>query len=193
VLARQRQTVILERVREDGGVRVVELGVWVSEFTCKNVVFAPEVAKRATKVAVVRAKDVTPKQGLQLFVDAINRGMEVTAQHRDFDLLMSSVDVKDESPWQRIAKLAAKSDGVILHDRVLTPSDVVRLAERWPVVTLAGTPTHASVNIAGDNVTGMRELVRHLVGDHASRHAVADDERGAKQNTGTRVLEHAPR
>jgi LacI family transcriptional regulator len=101
-----------------------------------------------------------------LFADVINRGVEVTAQHHGFDLLMSSVDVHDHSPGSRIAKLAGKSDGMILHDRVLTPSEVVRLAERLPVVTLAGTPTRASVNIVGDNAAGMSELVRHLVEDH---------------------------
>ncbi len=100
------------------------------------------------------------------FPDVINRGMEATAQHHGFDLLMSSVDVHDESPWPRIAKLAGKSDGMILHDRVLTSGDVLRLAKRWPVVTLSGTPTRASVNIAGDNVAGMRELIGHLVDSH---------------------------
>ena len=101
-----------------------------------------------------------------LFADVINRGVEVTAQLHGFDLLMSSVDVHDHSPGSRIAKLAGKSDGMILHDRVLTPAEVIRLAERLPVVTLAGTPTRASVNIVGDNAAGMSELVRHLVEDH---------------------------
>lgn len=101
-----------------------------------------------------------------LFADVINRGVEVAAQHHGFDLLMSSVDVHDHAPGSRIAKLAGKSDGMILHDRVLTPAEVVRLAERLPVVTLAGTPTRGSVNIVGDNAAGMSELVRHLVEHH---------------------------
>jgi LacI family transcriptional regulator len=101
-----------------------------------------------------------------LFADVINRGVEVAAQHHGFDLLMSSVDVHDHGPGARIAKLAGKSDGMILHDRVLIPAEVVRLAERLPIVTLAGTPTRASVNIVGDNAAGMSELVRHLVEEH---------------------------
>ena len=100
------------------------------------------------------------------FMDVLNRGIEVAAQLEGFDLLLSSVDVHEHSPGGKVAKLAGKSDGIILHDRVLTPNGVIRLADRIPVVTLAGTPTRASVNIVGDNVGGMRDLTRHVLGDH---------------------------
>jgi LacI family transcriptional regulator len=103
------------------------------------------------------------------FVDVMNRGIEVAARHRNFDLLMSSVDVHDHLPVARLHSLAGKSDGVLLHDRVLTPAAIVRLADRLPVVTLAGTPTRASVNVVGDNATGMRELIRHLIETHGAR------------------------
>lgn len=101
-----------------------------------------------------------------LFMDVLNRGIEVAAQRRGFDLLLSSIDVNEHTPSGKISKLAGKSDGIILHDRVLTPSGVVRLADRIPVVTLAGMPTRASVNLAGDNAAGMRELTHHLLGTH---------------------------
>lgn len=104
-----------------------------------------------------------------VFMDVINRGIEVTAQSHGFDLLLSSVDVNDHLPGPKIAKLASKSDGIIVHDRVLTSSGIVRLADRIPVVTLAGTPTRASVNISGDNAGGMRELAHHLLGVHGYR------------------------
>jgi LacI family transcriptional regulator len=104
-----------------------------------------------------------------VFIDVVNRGIELTAQLRGYDLLLSSVDINDHTPGPKIAKLASKSDGIILHDRVLTPSGVVRLADRIPVVTLAGTPTRASVNISGDNGAGMRELVWHLLSVHGYR------------------------
>jgi LacI family transcriptional regulator len=103
------------------------------------------------------------------FVDVINRGIETAAQRRGFDLLLSSVEVDDHAPGARIAKLAGKSDGMLLHDRVLTPSGIVRLADRVPVVTLAGTPTRASVNISGDNARGMRDLITHLIDTHECR------------------------
>jgi LacI family transcriptional regulator, galactose operon repressor len=103
------------------------------------------------------------------FVDVINRGIEANAQRRGYDLLLSSVAVHDHAPGARIAALAGKSDGMLLHDRVLTPSGIVRLADRVPVVTLAGTPTRASVNVSGDNATGMRDLITHLIEGHGCR------------------------
>lgn len=103
------------------------------------------------------------------FVDVMNRGVQIAAQLRGFGLLLSSVEVDDHAPGARIANLAGKSDGILLHDRVLTPSGIVRLADRLPVVTLAGMPTRASVNVSGDNARGMRDLIEHLIGVHDCR------------------------
>ncbi|MBR7826007.1 LacI family DNA-binding transcriptional regulator [Actinospica sp. MGRD01-02] len=104
-----------------------------------------------------------------VFIDVVNRGIEISAQLENFDLLLSSVRVDEPTPHGKVAKLAGKSDGIILHDRVLTPAGVVRLSEKIPVVTLAGTPTRASVNIVADNDGGMRELTHHLLGTHGYR------------------------
>lgn len=101
-----------------------------------------------------------------LFVDVINRGIEVGAHRRGFNLLIGSVDVPDHSPDGRIASIAGKSDGLILHDQVLDPAGVALVAQRTPVVTLAGTPVPGSVNVRSDNAAGMRELTRHLLVDH---------------------------
>lgn len=103
------------------------------------------------------------------FIDMVNRGIEVAAQLHGYDLLLSSIEIGDHAPGGKIAKLAAKSDGIILHDRVLSPAGIVRLADRIRVVTIAATPTRASVNIGGDNVAGMRELTRHLLEVHGYR------------------------
>ncbi len=103
------------------------------------------------------------------FIDMVNRGVEVAAQKYGYDLLLSSVEIGDRAPGGKIAKLAAKSDGIILHDRVMAPAGIVRLADRIPVVTLSATPTRASVNVGGDNVAGMRELTRHLLETHGYR------------------------
>ncbi len=101
-----------------------------------------------------------------MFADVLNRGIEAGARARGFDLLMSSVDVYDHSPQGRIGSLAGKSDGLILHDKVLSAVGVARVARRTPVVTLAGTATEESVNVRSDNAFGMRELTRHLVHAH---------------------------
>ena len=100
------------------------------------------------------------------FPDMINRGMEIVAQRHGFDLLIRSVDLDEPDAGRLIFALARKSDGLILHDRVLSPEQLDLLSRQVPVVTLAGTPTATTANVHGDNAGGMRELARHLIADH---------------------------
>jgi LacI family transcriptional regulator len=146
--------------------------------------FIPDGAARALSVrlkevvgVVIRRPTVTPAAGdfyaeeeesLQ-FPDLINRGIEVAAQRRDFNLLVCSVDTGDYDYSRRIFALARKSDGLILHDQVLDPDQLARLSRQVPIVTLAGVQTATTTNVGGDNAAGMRELARHLVHDHGFR------------------------
>ena len=103
------------------------------------------------------------------FPDMINRGMEIVAQQHGFDLLIRSVDLDEADAGRRIFALARKSDGLILHDRILSPAELDRLSRQIPVVTLAGEPTPTTANVHGDNAGGMRALARHLIFDHGYR------------------------
>jgi LacI family transcriptional regulator len=100
------------------------------------------------------------------FPDMINRGMEIVAQRHGFDLLIRSVDLDEPDAARRVFALARKSDGLILHDKILSPAELDRLSRQVPVVTLAGVPTSTTANVHGDNEAGMRELARHLIRDH---------------------------
>ncbi len=103
------------------------------------------------------------------FPDMINRGMEIVAQQHGFDLLIRSIGLDEADPSRRIFALARKSDGLILHDRILSPEELDRLSRQIPVVTLAGEPTPTTANVHGDNAAGMRALARHLIFDHGYR------------------------
>jgi len=103
------------------------------------------------------------------FPDMINRGMEIVAQRHGFDLLVRTVDLEEPDAGSRIFALARKSDGIILHDRVLDPDQLDRLARQLPVVTLAGRPTPSTANVHGDNDGGMRAVAKHLIADHGYR------------------------
>jgi DNA-binding LacI/PurR family transcriptional regulator len=72
-------------------------------------------------------------------------------------MLIRSVDVNEHQPAERIRALARKSDGLILHDRVLDSEQLADLARHVQVVTLAGAPTAATANVRGDNAGGMRQ------------------------------------
>jgi LacI family transcriptional regulator len=141
--------------------------------------FVPDGAARALSNGLKEVVGVVFRRGGEalfededeslLFMDVINRGIEVEAQHRGFDVLMSSVGYSDEDVLPRIASIAGKADGLILHDRMLSAVGVARLAGIVPIVTLAGSPTPASLNVRCDNESGMRALVRHLAVDHRYR------------------------
>ncbi|HEY1644745.1 MAG TPA: LacI family DNA-binding transcriptional regulator [Streptosporangiaceae bacterium] len=141
--------------------------------------FVPDGAARALSVrlkevvgVVVRRPQPSRSDGVFAdedenlqFPDMINRGMEVVAQHYGYDLLIRSVDLH-ESDGRRIFALARKSDGLILHDQVISIEQLTRLGRQVPVVTLAFVPTPTTVNVRSDNEAGMRELIRHLAVDH---------------------------
>ena len=100
------------------------------------------------------------------YPDLINRGIEAAAQRRGFDLLIRSVSLTEPDLGGRTLALARKSDGLILHDRVLAPGELDRLSRQLPIVTLAGYATPTTANVHGDNRSGMRALARHLLRDH---------------------------
>lgn len=147
--------------------------------------FIPDGAARALSVrlkeiigVVIRRPPPTEPIGDEIFQDEeeslqfpdlINRGIELAAQNRDFNLLVSSVDVDDHDHTRRVFALARKSDGLILHDQVLDPDQLERLSRQVPVVTLAGVATPTTSNVGGDNQGSMRELARHLVREHGYR------------------------
>jgi len=141
--------------------------------------FVPDGAARALSnglkevVGVVfRRGDETPfpdEDESFLFIDVIYRGIDLAARRRGFDVLMGSVGFNDGNVASRVAAVAGKADGLILHDRMVSAAAITRLTSMVPVVTLAGTPVRGAMNVRCDNATGMRDLVRHLVVDHGYR------------------------
>jgi len=103
------------------------------------------------------------------FPDMINRGIAEAAQRRGFDILVRSVDLDEHDPGGRTLALARKSDGIIVHDRVLDASQLEWLGRQIPVVTMAAEVTPLTANVRSDNAAGMRELARHLLHDHGYR------------------------
>ena len=142
--------------------------------------FVPDGAARALSNKLKQVVGVVFRRGVDepfededeslLFIDVINRGIEIAAQRRGYDVLMSSVGIQEPDISLRLSALAGKSDGLILHDRMLSTVELTRLAEAVPILTLAGRPARGTTNVSCDNASGMRQLVRHLVADHGYRH-----------------------
>ena len=141
--------------------------------------FVPDGAARALSNGLKEVVGVVFRRGDEthfqdedeslLFIDVINRGIDVAAQRRGFDVLVSSVGYTENNVATRINAIAGKADGLILHDRMLSTAGIERLAGLVPIVTLAGRPGRGSMNVRCDNEAGMRALVRHLVKDHGYR------------------------
>ncbi len=101
--------------------------------------FVPDGAARALSNGLKEVVGVVFRRGGEatfededeslLFIDGINRGIEVAAQRRGFDVLISSVGVHDPHVAARISGVAGKADGIILHDRMLSAVGIARLAE----------------------------------------------------------------
>jgi LacI family transcriptional regulator len=126
------------------------------------------VIRRVRWVATSDGGFAEEDESLQ-FTDVINRGIELAAQRQGFNLLLSSVDVDDHDVSGRLLALARKSDGLILHDRVLEPEQLDHLSRRVPIVTLANVATQTTTNVHSDNITGMRDLAAHLLSGHGYR------------------------
>src|SRR5437660_9585518 len=141
--------------------------------------FVPDGAARALSNGLKEVVGVVFRRGDEtrfededeslLFMDVINRGIDIAAQRRGFDVLISSVGFTDDNVAGRVAAVAGKADGLILHDRMLSASGITRLTGMVPVVTLAGTPSRGAMNVRCDNESGMRALVHHLVVEHGYR------------------------
>ena len=77
---------------------IQDLATWVTGFTCKNVVFSADIAKAATRVTVVSSKAMTPKQAVQLFVDAVESTGLVVVQKADTFVIKLGKDMPRGCP-----------------------------------------------------------------------------------------------
>lgn len=80
-----------------------DLSIWVLGFSCKNIVFSPEVAKHAQKVTVMAPKELSPKQALQLFVDAVESTGLVVQQKPDTIIVKLGPDMPKSCPDLAVA------------------------------------------------------------------------------------------
>ncbi|MEO8702221.1 MAG: hypothetical protein ABI867_19410, partial [Kofleriaceae bacterium] len=64
-------------------ISIGDLTAWITGVTCKNIVYDATIAKRAIKVTIVAPNKYTPKQALELVIDAIESTGLVVVQKPD--------------------------------------------------------------------------------------------------------------
>lgn len=118
------------------------------------------VASRTTNVA-----QASEEHESLLFVDAVIRGAERSAQVTGHALLLASI--RPRTGWEAAKRMVGRTDGLVIVDRAVSEEAMAWLAERHPVVALAwDTPKGAEIVVRIDNAGGTRLLVEHMVVVH---------------------------
>ena len=105
-----------------------------------------------------------------LFYDEILRGVEQRIRYHNWSLLITYLREESSDDLRRLQSLSGKVDGLLIGEGIVPSDQLGRLAERLPVVVIAGDPAeHAADVVTADNRSGSAALVAHLVEVHGRR------------------------
>jgi LacI family transcriptional regulator len=105
-----------------------------------------------------------------LFYDEILRGVEQRIRDYNWSLLITYLREENNVDLARLQALSGKVDGLLIGEGIVPSPELARLAERLPVVVVAGDPAeHAADVVTADNRSGSAALVTHLVEEHGRR------------------------
>ena len=104
-----------------------------------------------------------------LFYDAVVRGVEARIRHLNWSLMITYLE-EGEPDLARLLSLSGKVDGLLIGEGIVPSPFLARLAERLPVVVIAGNPHERAADVVtSDNRSGSAALVTHLIEDHGRR------------------------
>jgi LacI family transcriptional regulator len=105
-----------------------------------------------------------------LFYDEILRGVEARIRDHNWSLMITYLREENHVDLPRLQALSGKVDGLLIGEGIVPSAELARLAERLPVVVVAGDPAEQAVDVVtADNRSGSVALVTHLVADHGRR------------------------
>jgi len=105
-----------------------------------------------------------------LFYDEILRGVEARIRDHNRSLLITYLREENRVDLTRLHLLSGKVDGLLIGEGIVPSAQLARLAERLPVVVVAGDPAeHAADVVTADNRAGSAALVTHLLEVHGRR------------------------
>lgn len=129
---------------------------------------APVTPTRGGEVPVVRDDDDEGHLRFPLYVDEVQRGVELECWQRGYALLIGGGSRAD-SPTV-VTDIVGRVDGLAVFPRTV-PDDVLeRIAQRIPVVALSEGAQHDGLStVCADNRGGMRAITEHLIVEHGLR------------------------
>jgi LacI family transcriptional regulator len=102
-----------------------------------------------------------------LFYDEVLHGVESRLRDDGWSLLISCFAAEDERGFRRLQDLSGKVDGLLIGEGIVPSEMLARLAERVPLVVIAGNPLEHAVDVVtSDNRSGSTALVTHLLEEH---------------------------
>jgi LacI family transcriptional regulator len=105
-----------------------------------------------------------------LYYDEVMRGVGAGISDHGWSLLITYVNGEDERDFPRLQALTGKADGILIGQSVVPSPLLARLAERVPVVVIAGAPGDSAADVVtADNRSGSAALVTHLIEVHGRR------------------------
>lgn len=106
-----------------------------------------------------------------LFWDEVLHGVEARLRDQGWSLLITFLPTEEgDDRLERLSSLSGKVDGLLIGEGIVPSERLARLAERVPVVVIAGAPNERAVDVVtADNYSGSAALASHLVHDHGCR------------------------
>ncbi len=102
---------------------VMDLATWVTGFTCKTILIDAEVRARVPKVTVIAPTKMTPKQALQLFIDAVEATGLVVQQKKDTIIVKLGPTMPKSCPTAVDSSVATTGTPTTTTRPTLSPSD----------------------------------------------------------------------
>lgn len=105
-----------------------------------------------------------------IYADQVLRGAERAARRAGVAVLVAATHADGRRGADFVRQVAGKVDGIVALAQSLPARELARLAERLPVVLLAGRPRLAGADVVrADNEGGAYAATTHLVRDHGYR------------------------
>ncbi|TVZ02550.1 LacI family transcriptional regulator [Trebonia kvetii] len=107
------------------------------------------------------------RQG-SLFIEEVLRGLESSVSDVGWSVLISFLrDSDPPSAYQRMLRMSAKVDGLVIAEDIVGRKQLAKLAVRVPIALIANDSrgVHAD-SIGVDNRSGTESMVRHMVERH---------------------------
>jgi LacI family transcriptional regulator len=105
-----------------------------------------------------------------LFIEEVLRGVERPLGDLGWSVLISFLRSSSlAGAYQRMQKLSAKVDGLVISEGIVGPQELALLAARLPIALIAAYPEGLHADVFGiDNRSGTRAVVGHMIERHGS-------------------------